>query len=258
MKTIGFIGTGNMGGALAYAISKNQDVKILLANRTKEKALAVAEKTHGIVVSNEQASAADFLFLGIKPQQTEEVLKQLNGHYSSSTILVSMVAGWSIERLKQYSSLPVIRIMPNTPVLTGDGMTLYCCSSDIEKDDFEYFNLIMEPTGRLCQVEEKLINTASVITGCGPAFADMFVDALADGAVASGVPRKLAIEFAAQMLIGSGKLILETGKHPGLLKDEVCSPGGSTIEGVKALENGNFRASIISAVLASAEKNSKL
>lgn len=257
MTKIGFIGTGNMGSALATAIAKNDDVCLILSNRTISKAKALAETLHAKTGTNSEASKAQFVFLGVEPNQVKQALSDLP--FAKDSVLVSMVAGLSIQSIQNLvKDVPVVRIMPNTPVMIGQGMTLVSYSPDVKPEVIEQFKSLMDPSGRVIFVEEKLIDTASAVSGCGPAFVDIFIEALADGAVSLGVPRKQALEIASQMVAGSAQYVLQTQKHPEELKDNVCSPGGSTIEGVIALENGNFRASVINAVRACAEKNGKL
>lgn len=258
MRTVGIIGTGKMGSTLAISIAKTKNAKMIFANRTTKKAKKLAKDLNGEYGTNKDAAKCEFVFICVKPDQAEKVLNEIKDTLSTSTILVSTMAGWTIEKIQSIVKNPVIRIMPNTPARIGEGMTLYAMSEGINKKDLAYFFILLKDTGRVTKIEERLIDAASAITGCGPAFADIFVDALADGAVAMGVPRAEAIEFAAQMMVGTGKLILESGKHPDELKDEVCSPSGSTIQGVIALEKGGFRASVINAVVASCEKNKKL
>ena len=259
MKKISFIGTGNMGKALACAVSKSGNSELYLANRTAKKAKDLAKMINAKYATNTKAAECDYVFLGVKPYQIEELINEIKESFNKDIVLVSMAAGVTIEKLEKYAGdIKIIRILPNTAVMVGEGMCLYSYNNKVSKDDIDYFLELMKYSGRLEHIDESLIDAASSITGCGPAFADMFIDALADAGVACGVPRKKAIEFAAQMLVGTGKLALATGKHPDALKDEVCSPAGSTIEGVIALEKGNFRASVIDAVICSYNKNKKL
>lgn len=258
MKTVGFIGTGNMGSALARAVSKSEIASIKLANRTKKKASDLAKEIGGKVVTNKQAANSDFVFLAVKPYQAKEVLAEIKSSLNYNTVIVSMMNGYTIDKLRKEINLPIIRIMPNTPVAVGEGMTLYTFSDDVKKEDVETFKELMKNSGKLEIVDEHLFDEVSAITGCGPAYADMFVDALAIAGVKLGIPRKRAEVFAAQMLLGSSKLMLESGKHPEQLKDEVCSPGGSTIEGVVALEKNAFKSSVIEAILAAYKKNKEM
>ena len=151
----------------------------------------------------------------------------------------------------------MIRVMPNTPAAIGEGVLQFCGLGTTEEDMASFRNL-MAPAGLVDQVPEGLIDAASCVSGCGPAFAYLFLEALADGGVACGLPRDKALAYAAQMLAGSARMVLETGAHPGALKDAVCSPGGSTIQGVRALEKGGLRAAAMDAVLTAYEKTQEL
>ena len=175
-------------------------------------------------------------------------------------VLVTMAAGTAIEKLLGLlgGEWPVIRIMPNTPASIGQGMILYTCGAGVTAEEEQCFLAAMAHAGRFLKLEERLIDAGSAVSGSGPAFADLMIEALADGGVACGLPRKQAVEMAAQMLLGSAALVLESGKHPGELKDAVCSPGGTTIQGVRVLEERGFRAALIDAVIATYEKNLKL
>ena len=260
MPVIGFIGTGNMGGALAKAAAANTGNTVLLANRSRAKADALAEITGGCVCTNEEVIAkSDYAFLGVKPNMLSGVLGGLEDAVTSaapSTVLVSMAAGVSIASITGMlkRDLPVIRIMPNTPVAVGAGLILYACSPLVTSELEEGLLEAMKNAGKFSKIDEKLIDAGSAVSGCGPAFAALFIEALADGGVACGLPRAKALEFAAQTAMGTAKLILDAGKHPGVLKDEVCSPGGTTIQGVRALEAGGFRSAAIEAVIAAYEK----
>ena len=262
MATFGFIGTGNMGGALARALAKNvEGDSILLANRSAEKAAALATELGCKAVSSEAiAKKADYIFLGVKHQMMADLLAQLSPilkEREDRFILVTMAAGLTIQRIRELAvgDYPVIRIMPNTPASIGEGMILYTAGSDVLDIELQIFLAAMAGAGRLSPLPEHLMDAGSAVSGCGPAFVDLFIEALADGGVACGLPRASALEFAAQMVAGSAKLILESGKHPGVLKDAVCSPGGTTIQGVRALEAGNFRGTVMEAVIKAYEKN---
>ena len=264
MKTIGFIGTGNMGGALARAAAKNPDNRLLLHNRTMSKAEKLAAEINAEAADAARViEAADYIFLGVKPQMLATLAGQISPLLKareSRFVLVTMAAGTSMEKLLGLlgGSWPLIRIMPNTPASIGQGMILYTCSADVSEDEKADFLKAMEHAGRFMELEEKLIDAGSSVSGCGPAFADLFIEALVDGGVACGLPRAKAMEMAAQMLLGSAALQLQTGKHPGELKDAVCSPGGTTIQGVRVLEERGFRAAVMDAVIAAYEKNFNL
>lgn len=256
MKTLGFIGTGNMGSALAKAASLTEGNRLLLVNRHPEKAERLSCEIGGSVVSQADAAAeSDFLFLGVKPVMLPALAETLSPQLAARQtrfVLVSMLAGVTIEKLQAQLQKPhpVIRIMPNTPVSVGEGMVLYCCSMEVTPEEESAFLTAMQAAGRFLKLEERLFDAGMAVSGCGPAYVDLFVEALADAGVACGLPRKDAVTLAAQMTLGSARLVLESGKHPGELKDAVCSPGGTTIQGVRTLEARNFRSAVIEAVIA--------
>lgn len=255
----GFIGCGNMGGAVARAVCRGAGAgQVVLANRTAAKAEALAGELGCTAAGNEEAADCDFVFLGVKPQMMAGVLAELTPRLAARTdpfVLVSMAAGLSMQRLRQMAGgeYPIIRMMPNTPVAVGAGMIQYC-SLGVTADRLEAWRQAMAPAGRLDEVAEGQMDAASCVSGCGPAWAYQFIEALADGGVAAGLPRAKAQEYAAQMLLGSARMVLESGRHPGELKDAVCSPGGSTIQGVRVLEERAFRGAVTDAVLAAYEK----
>jgi len=261
MSTFGFIGIGNMGSALARAaVQSLPSNNVILANRTREKAEYLANEL-GCQVSDNLtvAKTADYIFLGVKPQMMSGLLAALADTLSERTspfILVSMAAGLSISNIQELAggNYPVVRIMPNTPASIGEGMILYSAGEQVSDEALKVFLSGMSKAGRLQCLPEQLMDAGTAVSGCGPAFVDLFVEALADGGVACGLPRSAAMELAAQMVLGSAKLILESGLHPAVLKDAVCSPGGTTIQGVRKLEEGGFRGCVMNAVIASYEK----
>lgn len=257
--TIAFIGTGNMGGALARAAAKSPLCdRLLLANRSPEKAERLAAETGASVTDNRGAAAqAEVLFLGVKPQGLERMVEGIRDVLAAQErcVVVSMAAGWTLAELTELlGGLPVVRILPNIPVAVGEGVTLLCASDKVTAKEKALVRDLLAPSGMVAELGEEQMEAASGITGCGPAFAAMFIDALADGAVACGLPRREAIAFAAQMLAGSARTLLATGEHPDALRDRVCSPGGSTIQGVRKLEERAFRAAVTDAVIATYEK----
>ena len=259
--SFGFIGCGNMGGALATAAARKLGGEALvLADHDAQKAAALAEKLGARSADNETAGRESrYLFLGVKPQMMEDMLASIAPTLKARQdrfVLVTMAAGLSIERIQTMAggAYPTIRIMPNTPASIGAGMILYSASSEVTEEEKAFFTESMAEAGVLDELSEKLIDAGSAVSGCGPAFVDLFVEALADGGVACGLPRQKAQLYAAQMVMGSARLILESGEHPGVLKDRVCSPGGSTIAGVHALEQMAFRAAAAEAVRAAYEK----
>ena len=259
MAVIAFIGTGNMGGALARAAAKSPlCTRLLLSNRSAGKAQRLCEELGAALTDNRGAAAeADVLFLGVKPQGLADMIAGIRDVLESRgrCVVVSMAAGWTVEALdKLLGGAPVVRILPNIPVAVGEGVTLLCPSAGVTEEEKALVKGLLAPSGMVAELSEEQLDAASGITGCGPAFAAMFIDALADGAVACGLPRREAIAFAAQMLAGTARTLLSSGEHPDALKDRVCSPGGSTIQGVRRLEEGAFRAAVMNAVIATYEK----
>lgn len=256
---IGFIGCGNMGGSLVKAVAKagyTENIYITDFDINKVKALCDELSVNPSNIES-IASECDYIFIGVKPQVISacfDSIKDILLNRKSKFVIVSMAAGVKISDIKTISgSNSVIRIMPNLPVALGKGVVLACCENVSEEQKL-VFEKIMSASGVFDWLDEKFIDAASAVSGCGPAYAYMFIEALADGAVACGLPRDKAMLYAAGMLSGSAEMVLNSGKHPGKLKDEVCSPGGSTIAGVKALEDGCFRGSVINAVISAYEK----
>ncbi len=262
---VGFIGCGNMGFALAKAASKvlsGSDI-ILSAKEEAEAKEKAIELSSAYGDAADAARESEYIFLGVKPQNLDEIASALSETLkarSDNPVIVSMLAGVEIKKLSEKlgKSAKIIRIMPNTPVSVGEGMILMSAGENVTAEDKAEFLRIMEKTGKIFDFPEKLIDAGTAISGCGPAFCFMFADALADGGVLAGIPKDKALALAIQTLLGSARLMAETGMSPSELKDKVTSPGGSTIEGVKALEEGAFRATVINAAVASYEKTKKL
>lgn len=258
--TYGFLGCGNMGGAVARALSQSTKDMIITDRSGRARQLA-RELGIGYGSAEEIADTCDCIFLAVKPHMMAELLLPLRGALQRrKPLLITMAAGLSISRIEQMAGgpLPVIRIMPNTPVAVGAGMTQYCCNGLVSDAMKAAFLAAMAPSGRLDALEEGLMDAASALSGCGPAYMYLFLEALADGAVACGIPRAKAMEYAAATMAGAAKMVQETGLHPGALKDAVCSPGGSTIAGVRVLEQHGFRGAAMDCVAAAYEKNQKL
>ena len=261
MATFGFIGTGNMGGAVAKAVAKAVGGEsVFLSNRTAQKAEMVAKVTGGTVCDNETAARQDYIFLGVKPQMMAGMLEgirpvlQERAAKGETFTLVTMAASLTIEKIREMAGVnaPIVRIMPNLPVSIGEGVILY--TSDGAEATLPALLEALTPAGMLVPTEERLIDAGSAVAGCGPAFACLFAEALADGGVECGLPRAQAMKLALQMLAGTAQLLLQENEHPAVLKDAVCSPGGTTIAGVHALEKGGFRAAAIDAVKAAYDK----
>ncbi len=261
-RKIGFIGCGNMGGALARAAAQ-QTREILLSNRTPEKAAALAAELGCQATDNLRiAQECDLIFLGVKPQMMAELLTELAPVLAQRIdrfVLVTMAAGLKMDAIRRMAGgdYPIFRIMPNTPASIGAGMIL-TCADGVTEDEKANFFAVMQSAGQFDELPENLIDAGSAVSGCGPAFVYPFIEALADGAVACGLPRAKAQRYAAQTLLGAAQLVLESDAHPGALKDAVCSPAGSTIQGVRALEQGGFRSAVMEAVIAAYEKTVEL
>lgn len=254
-NTFGFIGAGNMGGALSTAISRKYSGNdLLIADYNTEKAKALAENISATASDNETiAKNCKFIFLAVKPQVMESVLNSISENLKGRTdrfVLVTMAAGLSTEKIATFAGgdYPIIRIMPNTPVFVGEGMILCSTYGGVKDAEIDAFKSALEFAGKIDMVEEKLIDAAGSLSGCGPAFVYMFAEALADGAVECGIPREKALNYSYQTILGAAKMLIETGEHPAKLKDAVCSPGGTTIAGVHALEDGAFRSDCMNAI----------
>lgn len=250
-----------MGGALARAVSRVENTQVLLCDFDKSKAESLANEIGASLSSAEDMTkVCDYIFLGVKPSVLPSVIDEIkeSAEKNKSLVLISMAAGVCLEKIGEKTSCPTIRIMPNTPVSVGAGMISWCKNQKVTKDASRGFEAIMAKAGRLLYIEEKLIDAATAVAGCGPAFVYMFIEALADGGVQCGLSRADAITMACETVKGAAMTVLETGKHPEQLKDEVCSPGGSTIVGVHALEDGAFRADTSEAVIAAYQKTKKL
>ncbi len=262
MKKIGFIGVGNMGGAILSSVAKSVAPEEILICDTDKSKVADFSSRLGVISSDisEVAFEAEMIFFCVKPQAAENVFSSIRTTLDSrevKPVIVSIMAGISIERVEAMSACPVIRIMPNLAVSVGQAMILCSVGSGVADEKFAFFKSAMAQAGELDVMEEKLIDAATAVSGCGPAYVCMFIEALADGEVKCGVPRAKAMEHAIQTVLGTAALLKETGKHPAVVKDEVTSPAGSTIEGVYALERGGFRGDVISAVVGAYERNKK-
>ena len=258
---IGIIGAGSMGGAVIRAILRGgiaAEADLTVCRRNPEKGVpGCAARVTGDAA--EAVSRSDAVILAVKPQQAEKLLPEIRAAFAGKFVL-SVMAGWPFDRLT--AALPedarVLCAMPNTPLQAGEGMTLLSVRTSCSEEEKDFAVRLFSSAGRIAWVEESFFDAANAVSGCGPAYAFIFIEALADAAVRGGVPRRTAYELAAQMLLGSAKLALESGAHPGALKDAVCSPGGMTIEGVRALEEGGFRAAVMRAVGACAEKGAAM
>ena len=252
----GFIGCGNMGGAIAKALAKKTTDFAITDRSGKAKALGFPYTTAEDIAEN-----AERIFLGVKPQMMAGVLENLKPILQEKKpLLITMAAGLTMERIDEMvgGGFPIIRIMPNTPTGIGMGVIQYCANNLVSEEILADWLNDMEFCGLVDALDEKLIDAASALSGSGPAYMYIFLEALSDGAVACGIPRQKAYEYAAMTMVGSAQMYLQTKQHPGALKDAVCSPGGSTIAGVKALEEGAFRAAVMNCVAATYNRNKEL
>lgn len=263
---IGFIGLGNMatamiGGMLQKGMVEPGDViGYDISDYAKEK--VKTEFNIGIMKSNkETAENADFLFLAVKPIFLEQVLKEIAPAIRPDTVIVSIVAGKNLQFIRTAlgdDTCKIVRCMPNTPALVLEGCTGVCAGENVSEAEVTQVLKLLESFGKASVVPERLMDAVVGVSGSAPAYVFIFIEAMADAAVLAGMPRAQAYEFAAQAVFGSAKMVLETGKHPGELKDMVCSPGGTTIEAVKVLEEKGFRAAVMEAMEACIEKSKNL
>lgn len=261
----GFIGCGNMAsaiinGGLKKGIFTKEE---LLASVKTEASARKVRDTLGISCTTDNlsvAARADYLFLAVKPQFCEEAAAQICKGRKEGQILVSIAAGKTLAWLKEKfgKDQKIIRTMPNTPALVGEGITGVCPDDLVTEEEINQVLALLGSFGKAAVVTEPVLDIVGAVSGSSPAFVFMFIEALADGAVAEGMPRKQAYEFAAQSVLGSAKMVLETGLHPGALKDMVCSPGGTTIEGVNVLEKEGMRSAVMDAVRACIAKTRRL
>lgn len=263
---IGFIGLGNMatamiGGMLEKGLVEPQEV--IGSSKTNATLEKVKEKFNiTTVLDNRKVAAeADVLFLAVKPLLFPEIIAEIKDCVRAETLIVSIAAGRMLSYLKEAFGRPelkIVRCMPNTPALVMEGCTGICAGEEVPEEDVERVVRLTEAFGRAEVVPEKLMDAVVGVSGSSPAYVFIFIEAMADAAVAAGMPRKQAYRFAAQSVLGSAKLVLETGLHPGELKDMVCSPGGTTIEAVKVLEEKGFRGAVMDAAAACIEKSREM
>ncbi len=262
---IGFIGTGKMALALAKGMVDQGTVlpKQIIGTDPFLQAREAFEAGVGCkTVDNpgDLVAASDVIFIAVKPDKVEEVLVALNPQLSDSQLLISIAAGVPISTFEEnlLTGAKVIRVMPNTPAMVGAAAAGFALGHYATEEDAKLTESLLSAVGLAVQVSESLLDAVTGLSGSGPAFVYQIIEALSDGGVAAGLPRETATRLAAQTVMGSAKMVLETGMHPGALKDMVTSPGGTTIEGVHELEKGGLRATLMNAVRAAAWKSRKL
>lgn len=257
---LGFIGAGNMGGAIIGGIANGKFVDEITVYDKNINTLEKMVKEYSVtaVKSNvDVAKTADILVLAVKPNILYDVIGNIKDAISETTVIISIVAGQSLSMIENAfgRKIKLIRVMPNTPALVGEGMTALCRNSEIGDEDMSIALDIFRSLGRAEEVSEYMMDAVTAVSGSSPAYVFMFIEAMADAAVMGGLPRNQAYIFAAQAVMGAAKMVLETGKHPAQLKDMVCSPAGTTIEAVKVLEKEGMRSAVIEAMKACMDKS---
>lgn len=262
---ISFIGAGNMGSAIIGGIINSQLAKggdISVADRSEEKLNTLAsEYKVRTFVNNKDCLDCDILFLCVKPNVIYNVIDEIASFIKSETVIVSIAAGQTLTKLMaafKSTDVKLVRVMPNTPALVGEGMSALCATKSVTDTELENVLTILRSFGCAEIVPETLMDTVTAVSGSSPAYVFMFIEAMADAAVKGGMPRDMAYTFAAQSVLGSAKMVLDTQKHPAELKDMVCSPGGTTIDAVAVLEREGMRNAVMKAMQACIDKSKSL
>ena len=262
---LGFIGTGNMAGAIMGGIIQKQIFRPeeIIGSDVSEKGRERVREQYGIAVTAENrevAEKAEILILSVKPQFYPEVIAEIRECIKPEQLIITIAPGKTLEWLQEQFGrrVKLVRTMPNTPAMVGEGMTAVCCSEEVTEEELEKVLSILGAFGKAEIVPERLMDVVVSVSGSSPAYVFILIEAMADAAVADGMPRAQAYAFAAQAVYGSAKMVLETGKHPGELKDMVCSPAGTTIEAVRVLEEKGMRSAVIEAMKACTEKSRNL
>lgn len=263
IRSIGMIGTGNMGSAILRGIVEANYLKpnqLIAYDASKRRMNEINEDIPGIRLAKdclEVAEQADLIILAVKPLYIRDVINEIRPVLNGKSVL-SIAAGWTVSMLEEAlknSGATYLRVMPNTPALVGEGMTAICDESTFSREDFDFAKGIFDAIGKTRVLPERLFDGVVAISGSSPAYVYMMIEAMADAGVREGLPRTYAYEMAAQSVLGSALMVLSSGTHPAALKDAVCSPGGTTIEAVEELERGGFRAAIMNAMKACADKS---
>jgi pyrroline-5-carboxylate reductase len=262
---VGFIGCGKMAQAMITGMIGSDLIQpeAIMASALTDETLRSVKEKYKILVSKdniEVAQHADILILAIKPNIHDAILNEIAVAVDEQKVIVTIAAGISLEYIESFfqTKMKVVRAMPNTPSLVGEGMTAICHNQQVDQEDLEKLLLLFNSFGKAEVLAEELMDAVPAISGSSPAYVYMFIEALADGGVKQGIPRKQAYRLAAQAVLGAAKMVLETERHPGELKDDVCTPGGATIEAVAALEQEKFRSAILTAMDQCTEKTKRL
>ena len=257
----GFIGAGNMAQAMIGGILKAKLVSKdeIIASAATQKTLDAVKDKFGVqtTLDNQEIAKADMIFLAVKPVYCEQVLREIKDKLTKDRIIVSIAAGKTMAWLEEQlgKDTKIVRTMPNTPALVGEGLTAVCPNEQVTDKELTQVCEVLESFGKAEVIKESMMDAVIAVSGSSPAYVFMFIEAMADAAVAEGMPRAQAYRFAAQSVLGSAKMVLETGKHTGELKDMVCSPAGTTIEAVRVLEQTGFRGSVMECMKACADKS---
>ncbi len=259
---IGFIGCGNMGQAMMRGMLSSGRIKssdVLISEKTLASRVNL-QKQYGVTVAEknvELAMVADIIFLAVKPQHYEEVINEIKGALWENKILVSIAPGKTLDWLEEKAGkrVKIVRAMPNTPAMVKEGMTGICANDLVTEDELNTICSLFNTFSKTEIVNESLMDVVTAVSGSAPAYVFMFIEAMADAAVEGGMPRAQAYTFAAQAVLGSAKMVLETDKHPAQLKDMVCSPGGTTIQAVRVLEEKGMRAAVMDAMKTCLDKS---
>lgn len=264
MALIGFIGMGNMGSAILkglLSVYPREDMCFTAAHQEKMEQVTARTGVSHAASNRDCAASVKYLILAVKPQYFDQVFQEIREVLRPDQVIISLAPGITIDALKERlgQDKRIVRAMPNTPAMVGEGVTALSYEKGIfTAQEEQELNQIFASCGQVRLVQERLMDAVGCVSGCSPAFVYMFIQALADGGVKYGLPRADALAMAAQAVLGSARMVLETGIHPEQLKDQVCSPGGTTIQGVSALEEGGFRSCVIKACDAVYEKSQKI
>ena len=257
---IGFIGLGNMAGAMIGGILSNGifTAENIIGSAKTQVTIDGAAARHGIHVTldNKEVAKAEVVVLAVKPVYYEEVISEIRDTITEEQIIVTIAPGKTLAWLREQfgKDVKLVRTMPNTPALVLEGITAICHNEQVTTEEISYISSLFQSFGKAEIIPESMMDVVVSVSGSSPAYVFMFIEAMADAAVADGMPRTQAYQFAAQSVLGSAKMVLDTGMHPGVLKDMVCSPGGTTIEAVRVLEEKGMRSAVIEAMKACTEK----
>lgn len=264
-KRIGFIGCGNMGSSIVGGLIKSRFCSsndIIVSTRIQESAdkLKRSLNIFSTIDNKYVATEADIIFLAVKPNMYEKVISEIKDSINKDKIIVTIAAGITISDMETWlgNEYKIVRTMPNTPALVGEAISAICHNENVSEEELSYVIDIFNSIGEVVELEEKDFHGFIALCGSSPAYVFMFIEAMADGAVKLGIPREKAYKMAARSLLGSAKMVLDTSKHPGELKDMVCSPAGTTIDAIVELEKQGFRSSVIEAMIKCAEKSKSM